>query len=171
MAIKELYKVLKDHRNPFMQELVITSFQHQSEFRDLVGLTPLCSQQLEECGTENVVRVALVNPSFPQPSTRAIEKIIEAKLQLHSFCLTLSETSTTSGIEKKRFLTICNPHKRHHDCFEETKLSQLQRQGVQKRAKTQVHLLIQVRCQSVHQQPRYKRAVQIPTLPRNEKNH
>lgn len=87
-----------------MQELVTTSFQHnyQNEFRDLVGLTPLCSQQLEECGSENVVRVTLVNPSFQQSLTRAIEKIIEAKLQLDRFGFTLSETSATSGIEEKR---------------------------------------------------------------------
>ena len=87
-----------------MQELVTTSFQHnyQNEFRHLVGLTPLCSQQLEECGSENVVRLTLVNPSFQQSLTRAIEKIIEAKLQLDRFGFTLSETSTTSGIEEKR---------------------------------------------------------------------
>ena len=87
-----------------MQELVTTSFQHnyQNEFRDLVGLKPLCSQQLEECGSENVVRVTLVNPSFQQSLARAIEKIIEAKLQLDRFGFTLSETSTTSGIEEKR---------------------------------------------------------------------
>ena len=87
-----------------MQELVTTSFQHnyQNEFRDLVGLTPLSSQQLEECGSENVARLTLVNPSFQQSLTRAIEKIIEAKLQLDRFGFTLSETPSTSGIEEKR---------------------------------------------------------------------
>ena len=104
MAIKELYKVVKDRRNPFKQELVTTSIQHnyQNEFRDLVGLTPLCSQQLEECCTENVVRVTLVSPSFQQSSTGAIEKIMQAKLQLDKFGFTFSETSTTCGIEEKR---------------------------------------------------------------------
>ena len=28
MAIKELYKMLKDHKNPFMQELVTASYQY-----------------------------------------------------------------------------------------------------------------------------------------------
>ena len=104
MAIKELYKVVKDRRNPFKQELVTTSIQHnyQNEFRDLVGLTPLYSQQLEECCTENVVRVTLVSPSFQQSSTGAIEKIMQAKLQLDKFGFTFSETSTTCGIEEKR---------------------------------------------------------------------
>lgn len=48
------------------------------------------------------MRVTLVNLSFQQSLTRAIEKIIEAKLQLDRFGFTLSETSTTSGIELKR---------------------------------------------------------------------
>ena len=48
------------------------------------------------------MRLTLVNPSFQQSLTRAIEKIIEAKLQLDRFGFTLSETSTTSGIEEKR---------------------------------------------------------------------
>ena len=53
-AIKELYKVLKDHRNPFMQDLVMASFQYnyQDLFSHLVGMSQLCSQQLDECGTE-----------------------------------------------------------------------------------------------------------------------
>jgi len=38
-ATAELYKVLKDHKNPFMQDLVSSSFKHcyQDEARKVVG--------------------------------------------------------------------------------------------------------------------------------------
>lgn len=104
IAIKELYKVLKDHRNPFMQELVLASYQQNylEEFSQLAGLSPLSSQQLDDCGTENVVRVTLINPSFQPSLTSALEKMMEAKLQLDRFGFNTSETPITSGIEEKR---------------------------------------------------------------------
>ena len=102
-TIKELYKVLKDHRNPFMQDLVTASFQYNYEdvFSHLVGMSQLCSQQLDECGTENVVRITLINTSFQQSLTSAIEKMIEAKLRLDKFGFNSTETTTTSGVEEK----------------------------------------------------------------------
>ena len=44
-ATAELYKVLKDHKNPFMQDLVSSSFKHcfQDEVRKVVGHDGLCT--------------------------------------------------------------------------------------------------------------------------------
>ena len=99
MAIKELYKTLKDHKNPFMQELVTTSYQcsFHEEYRSLRGLSPLSSQELEDCGRENVVRVTLINPSFQQSLTKALEKMIEAKLQIDKFGFNSSNTTKMTG--------------------------------------------------------------------------
>ncbi|KAL9960800.1 hypothetical protein ACROYT_G034302 [Oculina patagonica] len=104
LAIKELYKVLKDHRNPFMQELVLASYQRSyvDEFSHLPAMSPLSSQQLEDCGTENVVRVTLVNPSFQPSLASAVEKMVESKLQIDRFGFNTPETTLTSGIEEKR---------------------------------------------------------------------
>ena len=73
MAIKELYNRLKDHRNPFMQELVTDSYQshYRQEFSSVLRMSPIHSQEVNDCGTENVVRVTLVNPSF-QPSLKEL---------------------------------------------------------------------------------------------------
>ena len=57
LATAELYKVLKDHKNPFMQDLVSSSFKHCYQARKAIGHDSLCTQELDECGTENVVRV------------------------------------------------------------------------------------------------------------------
>ena len=95
MAIKELYKTLKDHKNPFMQELGTASYQYsfREEYQSLRGMSPLSSQELEDCGRENVVRVTLINPSFQQAQTKALEKMIEAKLQIDNS----SKTTKTTG--------------------------------------------------------------------------
>ena len=102
MAIKELYKTLKDHKNPFMQELVTTSYQHSfhEEYQSLGGMSPLSSQELENCGRENIVRVTLINPSFQQSLTKALEKMIEAKLQIDKFGFNSSNTTKTT-VEKR----------------------------------------------------------------------
>ena len=46
-ATAELYKVLKDHKNPFMQDLVSSSFKHcyQDEARKVVGRDGLCTHR------------------------------------------------------------------------------------------------------------------------------
>ena len=89
-----------------MQDLVTASFQYnyQDVFSHLVRMSQLCSQQLDECGTENVVRITLINTSFQQSLTSAIEKMIEPKLRLDKFGFNSTETTTTSGVEDK--LTI-----------------------------------------------------------------
>ena len=99
MAIKELYKTLKDHKNPFIQELVTTFYQcsFHEENRSLRGLSPLSSQEQEDCGGENVVRVTLINPSFQQSLTKALEKMIEAKLQIDKFGFNSSNITKMTG--------------------------------------------------------------------------
>ena len=98
MAIKELYKTLKDHKNPFMQELLTASYQYsfREEYESLKGMSPLSSQELEDCGRENVVRVTLIDPSFQQALTKALEKMIEAKLQIDKFGFNSSNTTKTT---------------------------------------------------------------------------
>ena len=76
-AIKELYSLLKDHRNPYMQDLVTASYQHsyQEEASKLLGGVEMLTQELDECGTENVVRVTLTSQGFKQSLTNAIAKM------------------------------------------------------------------------------------------------
>ena len=47
MAIKELYKTLKDHKNSFTQE---QQYSFHEEHQSLTGMSPLSSQELEDCG-------------------------------------------------------------------------------------------------------------------------
>ena len=99
MAIKELYKTLKYHKSPFMQELVTASYQYsfREEYQSLRGMSPLSSQELEDCGRENVVRVTLINPSSQQALTKALEKMIEAKLQIDKFGFNSANTTKLMG--------------------------------------------------------------------------
>ena len=99
MAINELYKTLKDHKNPFMQELVTASYQYSfcEGYQSLRGMFPLSSQELEDRGRENVVRVTLINPSFQQALTKALEKMIKAKLHIDKFGFNSSNTTKLTG--------------------------------------------------------------------------
>ena len=58
---------------------------------------PPSSQKLEDCGREIVVRVTLINPSFQQSLTEAVEKMIEAKLQIDKFGFNSSNTTKITG--------------------------------------------------------------------------
>ena len=74
MAIKELYNRLKDHRNPFMQELVTDSYQKPLSTRIFKCTSNVAdpftrSERLRHGKTS--VRVTLVNPSF-QPSLKEL---------------------------------------------------------------------------------------------------
>ena len=86
-ATAELYKVFKDHKNPFMRDLVRSSYKHsyRDEARKLIGEDCLCTQELDDCGSENVVRVTLVNQKFHASLLKAIERLTAAKLQLDKF--------------------------------------------------------------------------------------
>ena len=101
---KELYNLLKDHRNPYMQELVKGSYQHnyRDEFSSLLGMSLMDSQEVADCGTENVVRVTLLNSSFQPSLTNALSKMIEAKLQIDKFGFNVASVAilTSLGAEK-----------------------------------------------------------------------
>ena len=85
--MKELYKVLKDHKNSFMEELVQSSYRQSfvKELRSVVGEKIPSSQELDECGSENVVRVTLANSLFQYSLARAIDKLIGAGLRVDKF--------------------------------------------------------------------------------------
>ena len=104
MAIKELYNPWQDHRNPFMQELVTDSYQshYQEEFSSVLGMSPIHSQEVNDCGTEKVVRVTLVSPSFQPSLSSALSKMIEAKLRIDKFGFNVdSSTMLTSACDEK----------------------------------------------------------------------
>ena len=79
-----------------MQDLVSSSFKrcYQDEERKVIGHNGLCTQELDDCGTENVVWVTLVNPKFHTSLLSAVELLTAAKLQLDNFGF---ESSTTTS--------------------------------------------------------------------------
>ena len=99
MAMKELYKTLKDHKNGFMQNLVQSSYQtiYQDEVQRFMNETD--EIDLEECGGESVVRVIVVNQSFQPSLSSAISKMEDAKLQIDRFGF--NETSVEITGDKK----------------------------------------------------------------------
>ena len=92
--MKELYKVFKDHKNQHMQDLVLSSYRHcyKQEARKVIGddIDLISTQELVECGKENVVRVTIINKKFQSSLASAIERLIEAKLQIDKFGFTAS---------------------------------------------------------------------------------
>ena len=120
LATAELYKVLKDHKNPFMQDLVSSSFKHCYQARKAIGHDGLCTQEPDECGTENVVRVTLVNPKFHTSLLSAVELLTEAKLQLDKFGFEFS--TTTSQASTSQLAMTC-------DRYGKTGLCKLSRQA------------------------------------------
>ena len=101
IAIRELYNLLKDHKNPYMQGLMTASYEHnyREELSSLLATSQ--PQELEGCGTENVLRVTVVNPSFQQPLSNVLEKMMEAKLQIDQFGFTHDATLPVSEREEK----------------------------------------------------------------------
>ena len=93
--MRELFKVLKDHSNRFMQELVTASYQHCfiSEMENILQDADIVDA--EECGTENVVRVCLVNPAFKPSLSTAIQKLQSAKLTIDQFGFDSSTSEET----------------------------------------------------------------------------
>ena len=87
MAMKELFKMLNDHSNPFMQELVTASYQQCfiSEVENILHDSE--AVDVNECGTQNVVRLRLVHPAFKASLTQAITKMQSAKLTIDRFGL------------------------------------------------------------------------------------
>ena len=83
--MKELFKVMKDHSNGFMQDLVTSSYQHCFISEAQKFLEAPDDMDIEQCGTENVVRVCVVQSSFTSVLSDAIAKIQGAKLTLDRF--------------------------------------------------------------------------------------
>ena len=96
MAMKELFKVLKDHSNRFMQELVSSSFQHcfLSEVESI--LEDPDSMDIQECGTENVVRVRLVYAPFRFVLSEALANIQQANLIIDRFGLDCNQEANSA---------------------------------------------------------------------------
>jgi len=104
-AIKELYNLLRDQKNPYMQDLVTATYQHsyQEEASSLLGGFEMFTQELDECGTENVVGVTLINEGFQQSLMNAIGKMTEARLQIDNFGFNVPNTAAmASGCDEKR---------------------------------------------------------------------
>ena len=83
-AMKELFKVLKDHKNPMIQELVDCSYEHcfRKEMRRVLGDGYLMDSQ--DCGTE-VTRVRVTNSTFSSTLQFSITKLRDAKLEIDTF--------------------------------------------------------------------------------------
>ena len=83
--MKALYYVLKDHKNPMIQDLINSSYEHccREEMEFLVGDGDLLDS--DNCGTESAARVCLVNPSFNAALQLAVKKLQDAKLVIDQF--------------------------------------------------------------------------------------
>ena len=103
--MKELFEVMKDHCNGFMQDLETSSYQYCfiSEARKLLEYPD--DMDIKECGTENVVRVFLVQSSFKLILSDDIAKIQGAKLILDHFGF----DGTTQGAPLERPLEDWEP--------------------------------------------------------------
>ena len=80
--------MLKDQKNPGSVLLLYRS-SFTKELENTGAAEILCSQDLDECGTESVVRLTVVNPQFEQPLARAIDKLIGAGSLTNLALLTL----------------------------------------------------------------------------------
>ena len=104
--MKELFKLLKDHNNTIMAELVESSYRHcfEHEFEKFLGEAQ--SRDLEECGAENVVRVCLVDHSFQSSLSLAVGKLQEARLVIDQFGFrghdSSSQVARETGLEQAR---------------------------------------------------------------------
>ena len=99
--MKELFRVLKDHKNPMIQELVNSSYEHcfRSEMESLLGDDDFLDPS--SCGTENVARVWLINSSFTSLLQRAITKLQDAKLEVDQFGVNDNRNITTGDEEAR----------------------------------------------------------------------
>ena len=83
--MKELFRVLKDHKNQMIQELVNASYGHcfRNEMDSLMGEEDFMDTQ--DWGTEKVARVWLTNSCFGFTLKCATTKLQDAKLQIDMF--------------------------------------------------------------------------------------
>ena len=95
--MKELFKILKDHNNGFLQDLITSSDQHCFMAEEENFLEDSESMDVEECGTENVVRVCIIQSSFKTVVSEAID-ITAAKLVIDHYGL--DGTSQETRVER-----------------------------------------------------------------------
>ena len=100
--MKALYNVLKDHKNPMIQDLINSSYEHccKEEMEILVGDGDLFDN--ENCGTESAARVCLVNPSFNAPLQLAVKKMQDAKLVIDQFGFSLENLNSAPENDETR---------------------------------------------------------------------
>ena len=100
--MKELFKVLKDHKNPMIQELVNSSYEYcfRNEVESLLGDAYFFDT--ESGGTENVARVWLANSSYSSTLQMAITKLQDAKLSIAQFGFNDDNRCGATGDEEAR---------------------------------------------------------------------
>ena len=72
---------------------------------NLLGIDQMASQELEECGTEKVVHVTLINPSFQPSLENALARMIEAKLHIDKFGFSVSNTGAPAFASDEKHLS------------------------------------------------------------------
>ena len=77
-VMKELFKVLRDHKNPMIQEHCF-----RNEMESVLGEGDLMDSQ--DCGTEKVTRMRLTNSTFSSMLQLSITKLQNAKLEIVMF--------------------------------------------------------------------------------------
>ena len=85
-----------------MQELVTASYQHCiiSEIENVLqDPDPI---EADECGTENVAHVCLLNPAFKASLSNAIQKMQSAKLVINQFGFDSSTSAETPETPEKK---------------------------------------------------------------------
>ena len=100
--MKALYNVLKDHRNPMIQDLVNSSYEHccKEEMELLVGDGELLDS--DNCDTESSARVCLVNPSFNMVLQLAVKRMQDAKLVIDQFGFSLDHPNSAPTSDETR---------------------------------------------------------------------
>lgn len=100
--MKALYHVLKDHKNPMIQDLVNSSYEHccRNEMEILVGDGDFLDS--DNCGTESAARVCLVNPSFNAALQLAVKKMQDAKLVIDLFGFSHDDPNSATPKDETR---------------------------------------------------------------------
>ena len=75
----------------------------------VVGHDGLCTQRLDDCGTENVVRETLVNPKFHTSLLSAVKLLTVTKLQLDKFGF--ESSASTSQASSSQLPMACDEDK------------------------------------------------------------
>jgi len=82
-AMKDLFRVLNDHKNPMIQKLVNDAYEKcfQLEMESSFDYFEVNG----DCSTDNVVRCCLIKLSYSSMLQEAIAKLLDAKLMIDLF--------------------------------------------------------------------------------------